>query len=48
MQCRRVEAESKTHKYYNSSTKSKFYKNTRLIDTVIEKISLANFYSKHT
>ena len=48
MQRRRVEAESKTHKYYNSSTKPKFYKNTRLIGTVIEKTSLANFYSKNT
>ena len=48
MQRRRVKAESKTHKYYNSSTKSKFYKNTRLIGIVIEKTSLTNFYSKHT
>ena len=31
MQRRRVEAESITHKYCNSSTKPKFYKNTRLI-----------------
>ena len=46
MQRGRVEAESITHKYYNSSTKPKFYKNTRLIDKIIEKISLANFYSK--
>ena len=48
MQRRRVEAESITHKYYNSSTKPKFYKNTRLIGKIIEKTSLANFYSKHT
>ena len=46
MQRERVEAESITHKYYNSSTKPKFYKNTRLIDKIIEKTSLANFYSK--
>ena len=37
MQRGRVEAESVTHKYYNSSTKSKFYKNTRLIGKIIEK-----------
>ena len=42
----RVEAESVTHNYYNSSTKPKFYKNTRLIGKIIEKTSLANFYSK--
>ena len=46
MQRRRVEAESVTHKYYNSSTKPKFYNNTRLIGKIIEKTSLANFYSK--
>ena len=46
MQCRRVKAKSITHKYYNSSTKPKFYKNTRLIGKIIEKTSLANFYSK--
>ena len=46
MQRRRVEAESITHKYYNSSTKPKFYKNTRLIGKIIKKTSLANFYSK--
>ena len=46
MQHRRVEAESVTHKYYNSFTKPKFYKNTRLISKIIEKTSLANFYSK--
>ena len=46
MQRRRVEAESITHKYYNSSTKPKFYKNTRLIGKIIEKTSLAKFYSK--
>ena len=48
MQCRRVKAESITHKYYNSSTKPKFYKNTKLIGKMIEKTSLANFYSKNT
>ena len=48
MQRRHVEAESITHKYYNSSTIPKFYKNTRLIGKIIEKTSLANFYSKHT
>ena len=46
MQRGRVEAESIIHKYYNSSTKSKFYKNTRLIGKIIEKTSLPNFYSK--
>ena len=49
MQHRRVEVESITHKHYNhynSSTKPKFYKNTRLIGKIIEKTSLANFYSK--
>ena len=46
MQRRRVEAKSITHKYCNSSTKTKFYKNTRLIGKIIEKTSLANFYSK--
>ena len=44
MQRGRVEAESVTHKYYNSSTKLKFYKNTRLIGKIIEKTSLTNFY----
>ena len=44
MQRRRVEAESVTHNYYNSSTKPKFYKNTRLAGKIIEKTSLANFY----
>ena len=48
MQRGRVEAESITHNYYNSSTKPKFYKNTRLIGKIIEKTSLANFYSKNT
>ena len=46
MQHRCVEAESIIHKYYNSSTKPKFYKNTRLIGKIIEKTFLANFYSK--
>ena len=46
VQRRRVEAESITHKYCNSSPKTKFYKNTRLIGKIIEKTSLANFYSK--
>ena len=46
MQRRRVEVESIKHKYYNSSTKPKFYKKTRLIRKIIEKISLAKFYSK--
>ena len=46
MQRRHVEVESITHKYYNFSTKPKFYKNTRLIGKIIEKTSLANFYSK--
>ena len=39
MQHRHIEAESITHKY-NSSTKPKFYKNTRLIGKIIEKTSL--------
>ena len=46
MQRRCVEAESIIHKYYNSSTKPKFYKNTRLIGKIIGKTFLANFYSK--
>ena len=46
MQRRGVEAEFITHKYYNSSTIPKFYKNTRLIGKIIEKTSLASFYSK--
>ena len=37
MQRRCVETESITHKYCNSSTKPKFYKNTRLIGKIIEK-----------
>ena len=44
MQRGRVEAESVTHNYYNSSTKPKFYKNTRLAGKIIEKTSLTNFY----
>ena len=44
MQRERVEAESITHKYYNSSTKPKLYKNTRLIGKIIERTSLTNFY----
>ena len=46
MQRGRVEAESVTHNYYNSSTKPKFYKNTRLAGKIIEKTSLTKFYSK--
>ena len=37
-------AESVTHNYYNSFTKTKFYKNTRLAGKIIEKTSLTNFY----
>ena len=48
MQRRHVEVESVIYKYYNYSTKPKFYKNTRLIGKIIEKTSLAKFYSKHT
>ena len=44
MQRGRVEAETVTHIYYNSSTKRKFYKNTRLLGKIIEKTSLTNFY----
>ena len=44
MQRRRIEAESVTHNYYNSSTKPKFYKNTRLAGKIIEKTFLTNFY----
>ena len=44
MQRGRIEAESVTHNYYNSSTKPKFYKNTRLVGKIIEKTSLTNFY----
>ena len=39
-----VEVESVTRNYYNSSTKPKFYKNTRLAGKTIEKTSLTNFY----
>ena len=46
MQHERVEAESVTHNYYNSSTKPKFHKNTRLVGKIIEKTFLTNFYSK--
>ena len=44
MQRRRIEAESVTHNYYNSSTKPKFYKNTRLAGKIIDKTSITNFY----
>ena len=37
MQRRRIEAESVTHNYYNSSTNLKFHKNTRLVGKIIEK-----------
>ena len=37
IQRRRVEAESVTHNYYNSSTKPKFYKNTRIVGKIIKK-----------
>ena len=43
MQYRYVEVEFVTHNYYNSSTKPKFYKNTRLVGRIIEKTSLTNF-----
>ena len=46
MQRKYVEVKSITHKYYNSSTIPKFYKNTRLIGKIIDKTFLANFYSK--
>ena len=39
-----VEVEFVTHNYYNSSTKPKFHKNTRLVGKIIEKTSLTNFY----
>ena len=44
MQSRRVEIESVTHNYNNSSRKPKFYKNTRLVGKIIEKTFLTNFY----
>ena len=44
MQHEHVEVECITHNYYNSSTKPKFYKNTRLADKIIEKTYLTNFY----
>ena len=37
MQHEHVEVECITHNYYNSSTKPKFYKNTRLAGKIIEK-----------
>ena len=43
MQGRHVGAESIIHNYYNSSTKLKFYKNTRLVGKIIEKTSQTNF-----
>ena len=48
MQRGRVEAESVTHKYYNSSTKPKFYKNTRLIGKIIEKNLSSKLLFKNT
>ena len=47
MQRRRIEAESVTHNYYNSYTKSKFYKNTMLAGKIIEKTSLTTFINQH-
>ena len=44
MQRERVEAESVTYNYYNSSTKPKFYKNTRLAGKIIEKTSASIFF----
>ena len=44
MQHGRVEAESLTHNCYNSFTKPKFYKNTRLIGKIIEKTFITKFY----
>ena len=37
MQRGRVETEFVTHNYYDSYTKSKFYKNTRLKGNIIKK-----------
>ena len=48
MQRGRVEAESVTHNYYNSSTKPKFYKNTRLIGKIIEKNLSSKLLFKNT
>ena len=47
MQRRRIEAESVTYNYYNSYTKPKFYKNTRLAGKIIEKTSLTTFINQH-
>ena len=47
MQSRRVEIESVTHNYNNSSMKPKFYKNTRLVGKIIEKTSLKTFINQH-
>ena len=44
MQRGHVKAKSVTHNYYNSSTKLKFFKNTRLAGKIIEKTSVTNFY----
>ena len=38
-----VEAESLTHHCYNSFTKPKFYKNTRLVGKIIEKTSITKW-----
>ena len=44
MQHGRVEAESLKHNCYNSFTKPKFYKNTRLVGKIIEKTFITKFY----
>ena len=48
MQRGRVEAEFVTHNYYNSSTKPKFHKNTRLVGKIIEKNLSSKLLFKNT
>ena len=48
MQRRRVEVESVTHNYYNSSTKPKFHKNTRLVGKIIKKNLSSKILFKNT
>ena len=48
MQRGRIEAESVTHNYYNSSTKPKFHKNTRLVGKIIKKNISSKLLFKNT
>ena len=48
MQCKHVKVESVSHNYYNSSTKPKFHKNTRLVGKIIEKNLSSKLLFKNT